>query len=249
MKATVLALLATSSARVIRDVHTEKPPSVPEYDFINHRYVTPTTMHWNEDYHTMPDPVSGKAYLTSTQAKYLRSEQTDLASEPKGTDPQFFNQYNKDSIEPTHVQLESDSESSDSSDDDEQNVQTTVLWHVAPDFGELDPNVVGREKDIKNGEKESGWTNPLGWTDDGHDDDLVVLQLRQKMRFDESGFDTPADKGLGDEMVVNLLQTHDEDDAANVETDSQMEAAERVASTSMNTVSTYDDGVGDDRVM
>lgn len=34
-----------------------------------------------------------------------------------------------------------------------------------------------REKDIRNGKKFSGWSNPLGWTDDGHDDDTVVLQI------------------------------------------------------------------------
>ena len=39
--------------------------------------------------------------------------------------------------------------------------------------------VVYREADIKNGEKKSGWTNPLGWTDDGHDDDTVLLGLNK----------------------------------------------------------------------
>jgi hypothetical protein len=28
--------------------------------------------------------------------------------------------------------------------------------------------------DVDNGKKFSGWTNPLSWTDDGMDDDLVV---------------------------------------------------------------------------
>jgi hypothetical protein len=35
--------------------------------------------------------------------------------------------------------------------------------------------VVYREKDIGNGKKFSGWTNPLGWTDDGTDDEVVLL--------------------------------------------------------------------------
>jgi len=35
--------------------------------------------------------------------------------------------------------------------------------------------VIYREKDIANGKKFSGWTNPLGWTDDGTGDDVVVL--------------------------------------------------------------------------
>ena len=54
------------------------------------------------------------------------------------------------------------------------NSQTGALWRVVPDFGEKDPGVVYREEDIKNGEKFSGWTNPLSWTDAGDDDNLVV---------------------------------------------------------------------------
>ena len=42
------------------------------------------------------------------------------------------------------------------------------------DNGEAEETVIGREEDIANGEKESGWTNPLGWTDDGTDDEFVV---------------------------------------------------------------------------
>ena len=62
--------------------------------------------------------------------------------------------------------------------------------------------------------KFSGWTNPLSWTDDGHDDDVVLFQLKSKMNFAESGFDTPADKGLDDDAVVNLVQikVHEDDD-------------------------------------
>merc|ERR1719263_207403 len=75
-----------------------------------------------------------------------------------------------------------------------------IQWHQAPDYGELDPHVVYREADAGNGFKLGGWTNPLGWTDNGTDDDQVLVQ------HDESGFDTPADNGLGDEEVVNFLQ-------------------------------------------
>lgn len=43
------------------------------------------------------------------------------------------------------------------------------------DNGENDNVVIGREADLNNKkEKESGWTNPLGWTDDGSDDDLIL---------------------------------------------------------------------------
>jgi hypothetical protein len=43
------------------------------------------------------------------------------------------------------------------------------------DNGEGEPYVIGREVDLNNKkEKESGWTNPLGWTDDGTDDDQIL---------------------------------------------------------------------------
>ena len=58
-------------------------------------------------------------------------------------------------------------------------LNTEQKWHVSPDYGELDDYVVNREKDSKNGEKKSGWTNPLGWTDDGEDDDLVLAQTQE----------------------------------------------------------------------
>ena len=51
----------------------------------------------------------------------------------------------------------------------------TVLWRVSPDYGELDDHIMGREQDIASGKKESGWSNPLGWSDTGNDDDQVVL--------------------------------------------------------------------------
>ena len=45
------------------------------------------------------------------------------------------------------------------------------------DNGENDDFVTLREQDIKNGEKESGWKNPLGFTDAGDDDESVITQL------------------------------------------------------------------------
>ena len=50
-----------------------------------------------------------------------------------------------------------------------------IEWHVSADLGEHDPGVVGREKDTENGKKISGWTNPLGWADDGNDDDKILV--------------------------------------------------------------------------
>jgi hypothetical protein len=46
------------------------------------------------------------------------------------------------------------------------------------DLGDSDYAVVNREKDIANGKKASGWTNPLGWTDDGTDDDTILFQMK-----------------------------------------------------------------------
>ena len=51
------------------------------------------------------------------------------------------------------------------------------------DNGEAEETVVAREADTGNGSKASGWTNPLGWSDNGADDDSVVLQINQKMRL------------------------------------------------------------------
>ena len=50
------------------------------------------------------------------------------------------------------------------------------------DNGEAEETVVAREADIANGVKASGWTNPLGWADDGADDEAVLLQLHRNKR-------------------------------------------------------------------
>lgn len=105
-----------------------------------------------------------------------------------------------------------DSDSSDS-DSDNADVQLAAQlrsryasnqkWIVTPDYGELDPSVVTREKDTGNGEKFSGWTNPLGWTDDGSDDDLVTTQLAAVIRYDESEGPTKVDNGDVDYSVIH----------------------------------------------
>lgn len=93
-------------------------------------------------------------------------------------------------------------------------------WMVTPDLGELDDHsTLWREWDSpdylnKMKPKFSGWSNPLSWTDGGEDDDVVLFQMKSKLNFDESGFDTPADKGLDDDRVVNFVQikVHDDED-------------------------------------
>ena len=85
-----------------------------------------------------------------------------------------------------------------------------TMWMVKPDLGEFDEDLVTREADVANGKKVSGWSNPLGWTDDGNDDDLVVTQLGADIRYDESEGPTKADNGEADPSVV-----HREADVAN----------------------------------
>jgi hypothetical protein len=50
------------------------------------------------------------------------------------------------------------------------------------DNGEAEESVIGREADIANGKKASGWTNPLGWADSGAEDDTVLLQMNRRRR-------------------------------------------------------------------
>ena len=66
MKATLAVLFSQAGARVIRDVHVERPPYVPPEAFEHHAEIRPLSYHWNEDPHSVPDPISGKKYLTST---------------------------------------------------------------------------------------------------------------------------------------------------------------------------------------
>lgn len=181
--------------------------------------VYPLEYHFNEDPHSVPDPIAGKKYMTATQAKYINKETWDTDTEVKTINPQFYTDFNKgipqpqpsDSWmvkywgkEPLAVQLrnkeESDSDSdsssdssdSDSDDDKPENKKTeekkpedkkNVQWMVTPDLGELDdhstlyrewdnPEYLGAMKP-----KFSGWTNPLSWTDDGHDDDQVLVLM------------------------------------------------------------------------
>ena len=205
----------------------------------------PLAFHENEDYNSVPAPMTNRKYMTSTQAKLLRNGQDDLAHEPWGLDSQFQVPYNKYAREPTLMQMESDSDSSDSDSDDMD--RTNVQWMVDADFGETDDQVVVREHDIANGKKKSGWTNPLGWTDDGNDDDAVLAQQKARLRFDESGYETPADTGLDDDKVVNFVQIKDEeDDEENVVTEEQQRTAEQIATGGHVIVDTID---GDDKIL
>ena len=125
--------------------------------------------HWNEDPHSIPTPLEGKPYLTSTQARFIAENSTANIASATPTGPlewhYNYGPYNENDDE--YLQLSTESSVL-------TNAQNGALWRVIPDYGEKDFNVLHRESDTKNGEKFSGWTNPLSWTDDGTDDNLVV---------------------------------------------------------------------------
>ena len=215
--------------------------------------VKPYMYHWNEDPHSVPDPLNkrGKTF-TSTQARYFRDGKPDTDTEVKEINVRYHRAYNEPSTEPKnptfydYVQT-GDSSSSDSSDsEEEENVQTmsaitvgnTVLWHVAPDYGELDDHVLAREADVANGKKESGWTNPLGWWDNGEGDDNLVVQLREEiemvkaqfnsyLQYAESEGPTKADNGEDDDLVLGR----------------------EIRKPGQNPLSWFDNGDGDDTVL
>lgn len=174
MKSTiaVMALIANISAIRIQDPEAGAP-------------VRPLSYHINEDPHSVPDPLTRKASFTSTVARYYKQGKMDTDTEDKSINPRYHRQYNEPSKEPDHptfyayaqgpaggavkalAQTRTQALST-------TRVGSTVLWHVAPDYGELDDHVVYREADSANGKKHSGWTNPLGWTDNGEGDDNLM---------------------------------------------------------------------------
>ena len=151
-------------------------------------------LHWNEDPHSVPAPLRWNSNeiadtMTSTQARFIAENSTANAysSEPKGPNPWWFkaftaNVHDEEYSSTMQEKLQRYSLLMEQEDEDDLEIEDSVLtmvengalWRVTPDYGELDANVVGRERDIDNGKKFSGWTNPLGWTDDGSDDHLVV---------------------------------------------------------------------------
>ena len=140
--------------------------------------VYPPHLHWNEDPHSVPSVLSGKPYLTSTQARFIAENSTANIESREPTDPlgwhYNFGIYNEDSTEYARNELNREYVQLEAGQMTMTNAKTGATWRVIPDFGEKDSNIVMREDDIKNGEKFSGWTNPLSWTDDGADDNLVV---------------------------------------------------------------------------
>ena len=73
------------------------------------------------------------------------------------------------------------------------------------DNGEAEETVVPREEDISSGVKESGWTNPLGWTDDGTDDEFVVNMDFQPLDAAYDHYQTP--EYVLDEDIIESLDS------------------------------------------
>jgi len=77
MKSVSLAILALiSTAQAVR-VSTPDGSPVHVAEF-----------HFNEDPHSVPEPLAGKPYITSTEAKLIANGQTQLAVEPAPIVPQ-----------------------------------------------------------------------------------------------------------------------------------------------------------------
>lgn len=77
-----------------------------------------------------------------------------------------------------------------------------------PDYGEADEQVLGREADSSSGVKRSGWTNPLGWTDDGTDDDFVVDMDFKPLDAAYNHYQEP-DYVLDEDMIDSLSSESD----------------------------------------
>ena len=199
MKSAVIALLYSSTTQAYRFGEISKQ-------------IHPSEDHWNADPHSVPTPISGVNFMTSTQARFIAENSTANAissideSKYNYAAPWHYNYGPYNAADKAYAQVsESDSESSD---DEQENVQlsSATRWHVSPDYGELDDYVVNREVDSKNGEKKSGWTNPLGWSDEGENDDLVLQQLSAVIRYEESEGPTKADNGENDDWVTRREQ-------------------------------------------
>ena len=65
MKSISLAVIALLST--VQGARLKTPDGSPIY---------PSEFHFNEDPHSVPDPIAGKKYMTTTQAKLIKNGQT-----------------------------------------------------------------------------------------------------------------------------------------------------------------------------
>merc|ERR1712086_273331 len=205
----VFALIANISAIRIQDTELGEP-------------VVPLEYHWNEDPHSVPNPLVKKKNFTSTVARYYREGKMDTDTVDPSINPRYHRSYSEPAVEPNNPTFYAYVQTPQADDTMVQTrtqslatmrVGSTVLWHVPTDYGELDGHVLEREADVSNGKKASGWTNPLGWTDNGDGDDNLMAQMKQEVdlvkaqfqsliQYDESEGPTKADNGEDDPNVV-----------------------------------------------
>ena len=152
--------------------------------------VYPQSYHFNEDPNSVPNPLSGKKYMTSTLAKFAKEGQFQEAREPKD----FFPAYNPAATEPQYNQERIDRAGwARPSSSVGYNPVSYLNWKVEADLGELDNTVLDREADgasvtFHPKKYKSGWSNPLADTDSGHDDDLILFQLKADGSFKKHTF-------------------------------------------------------------
>ena len=155
MKSVSLAILALiSTAQAVR---VSTPDGSPVYV---------SEFHFNEDPHSAPNPVSGKPYLTSTQAKLVANGQFQLAREPAPIVPQ----HNPFAPEPIYAfPYVHDPARTTMFPANSVLIQqkSDMKWTQTADLGELDDHATllrESDRDYSVGKsKFHGWTNPLGW--------------------------------------------------------------------------------------
>ena len=79
MKFAIIALLQSTSALRFYGPNLNQP------------LARPLRYHWNEDPHSVPNPLEGKKYLTSTQARFVSEEYTGhIKAEDPGHPPNWY---------------------------------------------------------------------------------------------------------------------------------------------------------------
>ena len=88
---------------VIGVAQSIKVSTIPSDELTRKNEVYPPHLHWNEDPHSVPTPLVNKAYLTSTQARFVSQNSTaNIESrEPVGALPWHYNYgaYNDEATE------------------------------------------------------------------------------------------------------------------------------------------------------
>ena len=105
--AVMMAGTVQATSDYVYDYSTPHPYVVPDGTH-------PEEFHFNEDPHSVPNPLAFKPYMTSTMVKTLKdmseddnliAGQTELENIPSLPDPQFFEPYNTKAKAPTDKDL------------------------------------------------------------------------------------------------------------------------------------------------